>query len=420
MKLFSVIVWLYHKNKVNLQSIYTNPEEKLWFVVSKYPKEAYKTKGLKLEKNSIIRMGRIRLRVRDIDYPEPKVVDKAALDIRSQRSASPKSQKSRQAAKTNVSSNRKHSESMADEEFDNFNPNGIRALGYMGEGVVGEDGGIELQQPDVHLNKIDVQTVKHHRAQSAKKYLQSDEHGDDYKTERNAGKKTMKGNSCSASQVSAESAKSAMVCRICLDYDNGVDDYDDDKFNPMISPCHCSGTMGGIHLKCLRQWLEQNKNMKAVKGHVVLKYKKINCELCKQKFPFSVNINNRIVDVIEVEKPQENFIILETLSSNNHKEEFTKSKVFFILNTENKSMLQIGRNTSCDVRIGDDISVSRTHSIIKKIGNEYFIEDNNSTFGTLVQVQYPIFVSSQLFSKQSLILQSGKTQISVNCKRTKD
>lgn len=120
----------------------------------------------------------------------------------------------------------------------------------MGDGVVGEDGGIELQQPDVHLNKIDVQTVKHHRAQSAKKYLQSEEHGDDYKTERNAGKKTMK--SCSASQVSHESTKSALVCRICLDYDNGVEDYDHDQFNPMISPCHCSGTMGGIHLKCLR------------------------------------------------------------------------------------------------------------------------------------------------------------------------
>lgn len=207
-----------------------------------------------------------------------------------------------------------------------------------------------------------------------------------------------------------------MVCRICLDYDNGVDDYADDKFNPMISPCHCSGTMGGIHLKCLRQWLEQNKNMKPVKGHVVLKYKKINCELCKQKFPFSVNINNRIVDVIEVEKPQDNFIILETLSSNNHKEEFTKSKVFFILNTENKSMLQIGRNTSCDVRIGDDISVSRTHSVIRKIGREYFIEDNNSTFGTLIQVQYPIFMSPDLFSKQPLVLQSGKTQLSVSCR----
>ena len=65
--------WIYHKNKVNLQTIYTNPEEKLWYVVSRYPKETFKAKGFKIYKNSIIRMGRIRLRVRDIDYPEPKV-----------------------------------------------------------------------------------------------------------------------------------------------------------------------------------------------------------------------------------------------------------------------------------------------------------------------------------------------------------
>jgi pSer/pThr/pTyr-binding forkhead associated (FHA) protein len=48
--------------------------------------------------------------------------------------------------------------------------------------------------------------------------------------------------------------------------------------------------------------------------------------------------------------------------------------------------LSIGRNATCDVRIGDDISVSRVHSNIRKIGNEYFIEDNDSTFGTLVQI----------------------------------
>lgn len=77
------------------------------------------------------------------------------------------------------------------------------------------------------------------------------------------------------------SNNSGMVCRICLDYDNEIVDHTDEKFNPMISPCHCSGTMGGIHLKCLRTWLERNKTMKAVKGHVVIKFKKINCELCK-------------------------------------------------------------------------------------------------------------------------------------------
>lgn len=73
--------------------------------------------------------------------------------------------------------------------------------------------------------------------------------------------------------------------------------------------------MGGIHLKCLREWLERNKSIKAVKGHVIIKYKKVNCELCKQKFPFSINLNNTILDIVEVERPPDNFIILETLSS---------------------------------------------------------------------------------------------------------
>ena len=99
--------WIYHKNKVELSSIYTNPEEKLWFVVNKYPKESYKTKGLKLQKNSIIRMGRIRLRVRDIDYPEPKV----ELDQKSQKSCSPRFSNKN---KTNISSNRRNSESLVD------------------------------------------------------------------------------------------------------------------------------------------------------------------------------------------------------------------------------------------------------------------------------------------------------------------
>lgn len=101
------------------------------------------------------------------------------------------------------------------------------------------------------------------------------------------------------------------------------------------------------------------------------------------------------------------------------KEEFSKSKVFFILNTENKPRLLIGRNALCDVRIGDDISVSRVHSSIKKIGDEYFIEDNESTFGTLIQVQYPIFLSAESFSSQPLVLQSGKTLMNINVQFSK-
>jgi hypothetical protein len=193
-----------------------------------------------------------------------------------------------------------------------------------------------------------------------------------------------------ASALSESRNSDSLVCRICLDSDVVNVDASHPDFNPMISPCGCTGTVGGIHLKCLREWLERNKTIKAVRGHVILKYKKIACELCKQKFPFSIAIGNDIIDIVHVDRPPDNFIILETLSSGNQKEEFTKSKLFFILNTENKEELQLGRNTSCDVRIAEDISVSREHSKIRKLSfdnpprQEYWIIDNDSTFGTLV------------------------------------
>ena len=73
--------WIYHKNKVDLQSMFSQPEEKLWIVVKDYNgvldqnkdsqgnNEEFK-RGIRLEKNSVIKMGRVRLRVRDIDYAD--------------------------------------------------------------------------------------------------------------------------------------------------------------------------------------------------------------------------------------------------------------------------------------------------------------------------------------------------------------
>jgi hypothetical protein len=75
-----------------------------------------------------------------------------------------------------------------------------------------------------------------------------------------------------------------------------------------------------------------------------------------------VSIDNRIVDILEVERPKDNYIIFETLSSGNSKEEYSKAKSFFILNTEKRNVLSIGRNANCDVRLSEDISVSRIHA----------------------------------------------------------
>lgn len=68
-----------------MSEVYSNPEEKLWFVVGKHLNGVGGDvrppgTGIKLEKNSIIRMGRIRLRVRDIDYPDYTAAHKEKED----------------------------------------------------------------------------------------------------------------------------------------------------------------------------------------------------------------------------------------------------------------------------------------------------------------------------------------------------
>lgn len=46
--------------------------------------------------------------------------------------------------------------------------------------------------------------------------------------------------------------------------------------------------------------------------------------------------------------------------------------------------IKIGRGHECEIRI-TDISVSRNHARIDKVGDDYFIFDNKSKFGTLVK-----------------------------------
>ena len=42
------------------------------------------------------------------------------------------------------------------------------------------------------------------------------------------------------------------TCRICLSEDQ-------EKENPMISPCKCDGTMKYIHYLCLKEWLQSSR-----------------------------------------------------------------------------------------------------------------------------------------------------------------
>ena len=92
------------------------------------------------------------------------------------------------------------------------------------------------------------------------------------------------------------------------------------------------------------------------------------------------------MDIVGVDKPQKNFIILESLNNDD-------KKIFHIINTEDlinsanstKNKIKIGRGQDSDVRVVDDISVSRNHAFIHRdVFGHYYLTDNNSKFGTLL------------------------------------
>ena len=75
-------------------------------------------------------------------------------------------------------------------------------------------------------------------------------------------------------------------------------------------------------------------------------------------------------------------------------------------------MLIQGRAIDSDLRI-DDISVSRVHSFLSIIDGQFFLEDNDSKFGTLIQLQRPIYINPD----EEAELQVGRTVLNISMKK---
>lgn len=78
-----------------------------------------------------------------------------------------------------------------------------------------------------------------------------------------------------------------------------------------------------------------------------------------------------------------------------------------------KSTIKIGRGVDTDLRI-NDISVSRIHAFIKLENGVFYLEDNQSKFGTLVLINKPIPLNKL---NNNLELQSGRTLLKFNIKK---
>lgn len=78
----------------------------------------------------------------------------------------------------------------------------------------------------------------------------------------------------------------------------------------------------------------------------------------------------------------ENYILLESMPIDKN----TSRMIHLLTVTEAKKEFKLGRGHESEVRI-NDISVSRCHSIIKYKEDGFYIEDNNSKFGTIALIR---------------------------------
>lgn len=74
-------------------------------------------------------------------------------------------------------------------------------------------------------------------------------------------------------------------CKYCWGTDSSLE-------NPCIVPCKCSGSVGFIHFKCLKSWLDLKVTHKQQGNIYSLFWKSFECELCKHAYPYIFRVGN--------------------------------------------------------------------------------------------------------------------------------
>ena len=191
------------------------------------------------------------------------------------------------------------------------------------------------------------------------------------------------------------------LCRICLSEEHIKD-------NPLIHPCNCDGTMKYIHLQCLRLLIQSKIKKTENDSCKILTFKKLECEICKMAFPEKISIKGSLYSIIEIEKPDKDYLVLEGLIK-----EIPEEKSIFIVHFKNKKEIKIGRATDANIRL-NDISVSRAHATINQYNGNFYLHDTNAKFGTLIKMKnkFNILVNKPFF------IQKGNTFFEFMMKKT--
>jgi len=130
--------------------------------------------------------------------------------------------------------------------------------------------------------------------------------------------------------------------------------------NPCIQACKCSGSVGFIHYKCLKSWLDLKMQVRETEDYTTLFWKNFECEICKFGYPYLFRVNNRTYKLVDIKKPKTgNYMVMESLPL----EKNTSRTIHVLIFNERTPRFTMGRGHESMIRV-NDISVSRLHAIV--------------------------------------------------------
>ena len=79
--------------------------------------------------------------------------------------------------------------------------------------------------------------------------------------------------------------------------------------------------------------------------------------MCKTHYKYRIYLDNKKHYTVEIPKPQKPYIVFEVMKKNAE-----YSKIFHFVSLAETSKVSIGRKKDIDIKISDDVSVSRHHA----------------------------------------------------------
>jgi hypothetical protein len=156
-------------------------------------------------------------------------------------------------------------------------------------------------------------------------------------------------------------------------------------------------------------------NKKISDNYICYIWKNFECEICLAEYPKYIKYKQSTYPMVDVDILFDQYVILDyTLYDDSKKKSFRRGIIVFRLNDNEE--VTLGRTQSNTIKL-KDISVSRLHCYFIKKGNNLYIADKGSKFGTLLYLNKPFMLSYSptvdLYSNSSVNLVSGKNHFSL-------